>query len=78
MLRFCRQVFGGRWALFDIFELLFEIALRGAQPDDPHRSRLRLKPHVVLGAFNIISHKIAQQLRTGPVIGARSLGELTF
>jgi len=32
---------GRSWvALSDILELLFEIALRGAQPDDPHRPRL--------------------------------------
>ena len=33
---------GGRWVAFsDILELPFEIALRGPQPDDPHRPRLR-------------------------------------
>jgi hypothetical protein len=32
----------------------------------------------MLGPSDIISHKIAQQLRTGSVIGARSLGKRIF
>ena len=36
-----KSVGGKRVALSDILKLLFEIALRGAQPDDPHRPRLR-------------------------------------
>ena len=37
---------GGRWVAFsDILELPFEIALRGPQPDERHRPRLRGLPH---------------------------------
>lgn len=37
---FVRKRVGGTWVpLSDILDLLFEIAFRGAQPDDPHRPR---------------------------------------
>jgi len=55
---FVRKSVGGRWvALADIFELLFQIAFRGAQPDDPHRPRLRC-------AFFISSPRRACHFRT--------------
>jgi hypothetical protein len=39
---------------------------------------LRSEPSVVLGAFYIIPHEVAQQLRAGPVIGARGFRERLF
>ena len=39
---------------------------------------LRSEPSVVLGALHIIPHEVAQQLRAGPVITARGLGEGLF
>ena len=55
---FVRKGVGGTWvALADILELLFEIAFRSAQPDDPQRPRSGL-------AFLISSAPRAFHFRT--------------